>query len=108
MYSQVWKCRENPIHYCMRTSNFDKHYTSGAVKYVFYTNNPMLWRKDGKKSFAALRKVGCKGQLKCLHDIESVIQASPTWLDYPGYVIARGVGIFQHGRVDRGRAVPGQ
>jgi hypothetical protein len=93
---QVWKCMESPIMYCMRTASHDQWYTKGKPKYVFYTNNPMVWRRDW---FTRWRNFTGGGQL------ERTIQASTEWSKLPGYIIARGVGLFQHHRMDRGKMV---
>ena len=94
---QAWKCVSSPITYCMRTSAHDKWYRSGKDKYVFYTNNPMVWRSTW---IASWRK---NGREQDYRGFEPTIQASKRWNSQPGFIIARGKGLFQHKRLDRGK-----
>ena len=100
---QAWQCSAEgagqPVMYCMRTAAHDAWYPAGKGKdkYVFYTNNPMVWRRDW---FARCREVGRGAAYR---GFEPTIQASAEWNKLPGYVIARGMGLFQHKRLDRGK-----
>jgi hypothetical protein len=100
---QAWQCSAEgagqPVMYCMRTAAHDAWYPAGKGKdkYVFYTNNPMVWRRDW---FARWREVGRGAAYR---GFEPTIQASAEWNKLPGYVIARGMGLFQHKRLDRGK-----
>jgi len=101
---QVWKCQEDPIMYCVRTAAYDDWYKPGMgkKKYVFYTNNPMLWEK---KWFDRWREVGARGGA-AKTSFEPTVQNSPEWNNPPGYIISRGMGLFTHARKDRGKTVP--
>lgn len=107
---QAWRCARRPVLYCMNTSAYDLFYAHTAAnqrpKYVPFSANPTMWRSGllnsrfgwarhsrGTETAAALAFAG----------FESAISQSAEWSHAPGMVIARGVGIFQHGRIDRGR-----
>ena len=88
--------------YCMRTSANDEWYTKPKPKYVFYTKDPMVWRREW---FGRWRALGARSG-SGVGDFEPTIQASAEWNDAPGFIIARGMGLFQHHREDRGKGAP--
>lgn len=96
----VWESSEGM--YCFRSSAFDPYYREVGGhprKYVPYTNNPMLWRRDVVEPVLEDALPHSHGR-----GLEGWINGdSELWGTYPGYVLCRGTGLFMHARQDRGR-----
>lgn len=105
----LWKCG---IYFsCMNSlPNDDRWNSSFPSKFIYFTNNPMLYHTAWYKSNIVDKFISkgvdrinvFEGNEKN-RSMEVVIQTSDLWLRKPGVTIGKGIGVFTHNRSDRGR-----